>query len=217
VLTWANDPKPGCVGRAATGVELKIAEDGEVLCRGGNNFVGYLGQPEKTAETLDEDGWVHTGDIGVLDDEGYLKIVDRKKELIITAGGKNVSPANLEAELKMIPLVGQACAIGEQRPFMTALVVLDPDAAASWARDHGLSGDAATMAALAENPDVLAEIDAGLTEVMSGFNNAEAVKKVKVLGEEWLADSELLTPTSKLKRRGILAKFADEIEALYAK
>ena len=204
VLTWANDPKPGCVGRAATAVEIRIAEDGEVLCRGGNNFVGYLGQPEKTAETLDADGWVHTGDIGEIDDDGYLKIVDRKKELIITAGGKNISPANLEAELKMIPLVGQACAIGEQRPFVTALVVLDPDAAAAWARAHGLSGDDATMAALAENPEVIAEIDAGLVEVMAGFNNAEAVKKVKVLGEEWLPDSELLTPTSKLKRRGIL-------------
>ncbi len=217
VLTWANDPKPGCVGRAATAVELRIADDGEVLCRGGNNFVGYLGQPEKTAETLDDDGWVHTGDIGELDEDGYLKIVDRKKELIITAGGKNVSPANLEAELKMIPLVGQACAIGEQRPFMSALVVLDPDAAAAWARDHGLSGDDATMAALAENPEVIAEIEAGLVEVMKGFNNAEAVKKVKVLGEEWLPDSDLLTPTSKLKRRGILTKFADEIDALYAK
>jgi long-chain acyl-CoA synthetase len=217
VLTWSNTPKPGCVGRAGVGVELKIAEDGEVLARGANMFVGYLGQPEKTAETLDEDGWVHTGDIGVLDEDGYLKIVDRKKELIITAGGKNVSPANLEAELKMIPLVGQACAIGEQRPFMTALVVLDPDASAAWAREHGLTGDDATMAALAENPDVIAEIDAGLVQVMSGFNNAEAVKKVKVLGEEWLPDSELLTPTSKLKRRGILAKYADEIEGLYAK
>jgi long-chain acyl-CoA synthetase len=217
VLTWANDPKPGCVGRAATGVELKIAEDGEVLCRGGNNFVGYLGKPEQTAETIDADGWLHTGDIGVLDEDGYLKIVDRKKELIITAGGKNVSPANLEAELKMIPLVGQACAIGEQRPFMSALVVLDPDAAAAWAAAHGLTGEDATVAALAENPDVIAEIDEGLVEVMKGFNNAEAVKKVKVLGEEWLPDSELLTPTSKLKRRGILAKFADEIEELYAK
>jgi long-chain acyl-CoA synthetase len=217
VLTWANDPKPGCVGRAATAVELKIADDGEVLCRGGNNFVGYLGQPEKTAETLDEDGWVHTGDIGVLDEDGYLRIVDRKKELIITAGGKNVSPANLEAELKMIPLVGQACAVGEQRPFVAALVVLDPDAAASWARAHGLEGDDATMAALAENPDVIAEIEEGLTEVMKGFNNAEAVKKVKVLGDEWLPDSDLLTPTSKLKRRGIMNRFAAEIEELYAK
>ena len=216
-LTWSNAPKPGCVGQASVGIELMIAEDGEVLCRGGNNFEGYLGKPEQTAETVDSDGWLHTGDIGVLDDDGYLKIVDRKKELIITAGGKNVSPANLEAELKMIPLVGQACAIGEQRPFMSALVVLDPDSSAAWAASHGLSGEAATMAALAENPDVIAEINAGLVEVMAGFNNAEAIKKVKVLGEEWLPDSELLTPTSKLKRRGILATFADEIEALYAK
>ncbi|MGB0111802.1 MAG: long-chain fatty acid--CoA ligase [Ilumatobacteraceae bacterium] len=217
VLTWSNTPKPGCVGRAATAVEIAIAEDGEVLCRGGNNFVGYLGQPEKTAETLDADGWVHTGDIGVLDEDGYLKIVDRKKELIITAGGKNISPANLEAELKMIPLVGQACAIGEKRPFVSALVVLDPDAAAAWARAKGLTGDEATLPMLAENPEVLAEIDASLREVMAGFNNAESVKKVKVLADEWLPDSELLTPTSKLKRRGILARFADEIEELYAK
>jgi len=217
VLTWANDPKPGCVGRALAGVEMEIADDGEVLCRGGNNFVGYLGQPEKTAEALDDNGWFHTGDIGEIDDDGYLKIVDRKKELIITAGGKNVSPANLEAELKMINLVGQACAIGEQRPFMSALVVLDPDAASAWATSHGLSGEAATMASLAVNPDVVAEINDGLVEVMKGFNNAEAVKKVKILAEEWLPDSDLLTPTSKLKRRGILAKFADEIDALYAK
>ena len=217
VLSWSAAAKPGYVGQAATGVEMKIAEDGEVLARGGNMFEGYLGLPDKTAETIDDDGWVHTGDIGVLDDEGYLKIVDRKKELIITAGGKNISPANLEAALKMIPLVGQACAVGEQKPFVAALVVLDPDAAAAWAAEHGLEGDAATMSALAENPDVIAEIDAGLAEAMADFNNAEAVKKVKVLGNEWLPDTDLLTPTSKLKRRGVLAAFADEIDALYAK
>ncbi|MFN3254147.1 MAG: AMP-dependent synthetase/ligase [Ilumatobacter sp.] len=217
VLSWAAKPKPGCVGTAATGVEMKIAEDGEVLARGGNMFSGYLGLPDKTAETIDDDGWVHTGDIGELDDDGYLRIVDRKKELIITAGGKNVSPANLEAALKMIPLVGQCCAIGDQKPFISALVVLDPDAAASWAAAHGLTGDDASVAALATNPDVVAEINAGVVEAMSEFNNAEAVKKVTVLGDEWLPDSELLTPTSKLKRRGIYAKFADEIEALYAR
>ena len=140
VLTWSATPKPGYVGRASEGIEMKIADDGEILARGGNMFVGYLGQPEKTAETLDADGWVHTGDIGEIDADGYLKIVDRKKELIITAGGKNISPANLEAELKMIPLVGQACAIGEKRPFVAALVVLDPDASKSWATAHGLDG-----------------------------------------------------------------------------
>ena len=217
VLSWSAAAKPGYVGRPATGVEMKIAEDGEVLARGGNMFEGYLGLPDKTAESIDGEGWAHTGDIGVIDDDGYLKIVDRKKELIITAGGKNISPANLEAALKMIPLVGQACAVGEQKPFVTALVVLDPDAAAAWASEHGLEGDAATMAAMAQNVDVIAEVEAGLVVAMSNFNNAEAVKKVKVLGAEWLPDTDLLTPTSKLKRRGILSKFTDEIEALYQK
>jgi long-chain acyl-CoA synthetase len=217
VLSWSAAAKPGYVGRPATGVEMKIAEDGEVLARGGNMFEGYLGLPDKTAESIDGEGWVHTGDIGVIDDDGYLKIVDRKKELIITAGGKNISPANLEAALKMIPLVGQACAVGEQKPFVTALVVLDPDAAAAWASEHGLEGDAATMAAMAQNADVIAEVEAGLAVAMSNFNNAEAVKKVKVLGAEWLPDTDLLTPTSKLKRRGILSTFSDEIESLYKK
>jgi long-chain acyl-CoA synthetase len=178
-------------------------------------FEGYLDAPDKTAEAIDPDGWVHTGDIGEIDDDGYLRIVDRKKELIITAGGKNISPANLEAALKGIPLVGQACAVGEKRPFVSALVVLDPDSAKAWAAAHGLEGEAATMAAMANNPEVVAEIEAGLTEAMSVFNNAEAVKKVKVLGDEWMPDTELLTPTSKLKRRGILSHFADDIDALY--
>jgi long-chain acyl-CoA synthetase len=217
VLSWSNAAKAGYVGRAAAGVEMKLADDGEVLARGGNMFEGYLGLAEKTAETKDPDGWVHTGDIGEIDEDGYLKIVDRKKELIITAGGKNISPANLEAALKMIPLVGQACAIGEKRPFVSALVVLDPDAASAWAAAHGLEGDDASLVALAENPDVVAEINTALGEVMSGFNSAESVKKVKVLGEEWMPDSTLLTPTAKLKRRGITATFEAEIEDLYAK
>ena len=216
VLTWSHLAKPGFVGRAVPGVEMKLGDDGEVLARGGNMFEGYLDNPEQTADTMDPDGWVHTGDIGEIDSDGYLRIVDRKKELIITAGGKNISPANLEAALKGISLVGQACAVGEQRPFVTALVVLDPDVAKAWAAAHGLEGEAATMTAMANNPDVIAEIEAGLVQAMSTFNNAEAVKKVKVLGEEWLPDTELLTPTSKLKRRGILAHFADEISTLYA-
>ncbi len=160
---------------------------------------------------------MHTGDIGEIDEDGYLKIVDRKKELIITAGGKNVSPANLEAALKMIPLVGQACAIGDQKPFISALVVLDPDAAAAWAAAHGLEGEAATPQALALNDEVIAEVNAGLAEAMAEFNNAEAVKKVTVLGDEWMPDSEVLTPTSKLKRRGIHKAFESAIDAMYAK
>ena len=215
-MTWTPEKiKPGTVGPAIPGTEVRIAEDGEVICKGPHVFRGYLDDPEKTAEALSEDGWLHTGDIGELDDDGYLKIVDRKKELIITAGGKNISPANLEAALKQIPLVGQAAAIGDQRPFVSALVVLDPDTAPVWAKQHGIPFE--TLQDLAENAEVVAEVDAGLEAVMAGFNNAERVKKVKVLGEEWLPDSELLTPTSKLKRRGVNTAFAAEIEALYAR
>jgi long-chain acyl-CoA synthetase len=213
-MTW--DPyrvKAGSVGRAFPGCEIFLADDGEVCARGGNVFAGYLNDPEKTAEALDDDGTLHSGDIGVFDDEGYLTIVDRKKELIITAGGKNISPANLEASLKLIPLVGQACAIGDDRPFVSALIVLDPDVAPVWAKDHGI--EATSLAELAIHPDVIAEVDRGVTEVMASFNNAERVKKVTILPEEWMPDSEELTPTSKLKRRGIHAKYAEEIEAMY--
>jgi len=182
------------------------------MCRGGNVFRGYLNQPEKTAEVMDGD-WFCSGDIGEIDSDGYLKIVDRKKELIITAGGKNLSPSNLEAALKMIPLVGQAMAIGDQRPFVAALVVLDPDAAATWAAAHDCEG--MSPAELAQNSDLVAEIEAALPDAMSDFNNAERVKKVRVLGEEWMPDTDLLTPTSKLKRRGIVTRFAIEIEELY--
>jgi long-chain acyl-CoA synthetase len=213
-MTWtANQVKPGTVGPAIPGSEVALAADGEVIFRGGNVFEGYLNAPDKTAETVDDEGWLHSGDIGVLDEDGYLRIVDRKKELIITAGGKNVSPANLEAALKLIPLVGQACAIGDQRPFVSALVTLDPEVAPNWAASRGI--EFTSLSELATHPEVVAEIEEGLREVMAEFNNAEAVKKVHILGEEWLPDSELLTPTSKLKRRGIHARYADEIASLY--
>jgi long-chain acyl-CoA synthetase len=213
-MTWTPEKiKPGTVGPAVPGTEVRIADDGEVICRGPHVFQGYLNDPEKTAETI-IDGWLHSGDIGTIDEDGYLAIVDRKKELIITAGGKNISPANLEAALKKISLVGQAAAIGDQRPFVSALVVLDTDAAPNWARQQGI--DFETLADLAANEEVLAEIDRQLPEVMAGFNSAEQVKKVKVLGDEWLPDSDLLTPTSKLKRRGVNQHFAQEIEDLYA-
>jgi long-chain acyl-CoA synthetase len=214
-LTWdPYDIKPGTVGRQIPGCTVTLAEDGEIIAKGGNVFDGYLGDPEKTAEALDEEGWLHTGDIGEIDDEGYVRIVDRKKELIITAGGKNISPANLEANLKMIPLVGQACAIGDQRPFVSALVVLDPEVAPAWARSENI--EFGSIADLAGHPAVQEEVERGLAEVMASFNNAERVKKVTILAEEWLPDSEELTPTSKLKRRGVHAKYAAEIEALYA-
>jgi long-chain acyl-CoA synthetase len=215
-MTWAPVRiKPGTVGPAIPGCDVVLGDDGEVICRGGNVFLGYLNDSEKTDEALSDGGWLHSGDIGETDKDGYFKIVDRKKELLITAGGKNISPANLEAALKTVPLVGQACAIGDQRPFVSALVVLDPEAAQVWARAHTIARS--SLPELAENPDVIAEVEAGVTEAMKQFNNAERVKKVKILGEEWLPDSEELTPTSKLKRRGIHAKYAAEIEALYSK
>jgi long-chain acyl-CoA synthetase len=213
-MTWeAVKIKPGTVGPAVPGTEVALAEDGEVICRGPHVFQGYLNDPEKTAETIDEDGWLHTGDIGEIDEDGYLRIVDRKKELIITAGGKNISPANLEAALKMIPLVAQAAAIGDNRPFVSALVALDPEVAPVWATNQGI--EFTDLADLATKQEVIDAVNAGLDKVMADFNNAERVKKVHILGEEWLPDSDLLTPTSKLKRRGILARYSAEIEAMY--
>jgi long-chain acyl-CoA synthetase len=214
-LTW--DPwqiRPGTVGRAMAGVEVRLADDGEVIARGGLIFPGYLDDPAKTAEALDADGWLHTGDIGVFDADGYLRIVDRKKELIITAGGKNISPANLELALRSIPLVGQAAAIGDQRKFVSALLTLDPDVARAWAAAHGRPD--ATLEELAADPELVAEVRAGIDEAMADFNHAEQVKRFTLLPHEWLPDSAELTPTQKLKRRGIHARYAAEIEAMYA-
>ncbi len=205
-------PKIGTVGRGCHGMEVKIAEDGEVICRGGNVFQGYFKQPDKTAETI-VDGWLHSGDIGEIDDEGYIKIVDRKKELIITSGGKNISPANLEAALKTIPLIGQAAAIGDARKFVSAILVLDPEAAVVWAQANGKG--AASLSDLAADPDVLAEVQAGIDEINKQFAQVEQIKKFSLASEEWLPDSDMLTPTSKLKRRGVNARYADQIEAMY--
>ena len=207
-------PKAGTVGQALPGVSVKLAEDGEVMFRGGNVFKRYLHDEENTAETIGPDGWVHTGDIGEIDDEGYLKIIDRKKELIITAGGKNISPSNLENALKSISVIGQSFAVGDQQPFVAALVVLDADGARAWANASGKAE--LSLEQLASDVELLAHIDAEVARVMERFNNAERVKKVKVFHEEWLPDTDLMTPTQKLKRRGLRAKFADDIAALYS-
>jgi long-chain acyl-CoA synthetase len=214
-MTW--DPyevRVGTVGRAFPGVEVILGDDGEVCCRGGNVFVGYLDDPEKTADALQPDGTFHSGDIGRIDDDRYLRIVDRKKELLITAGGKNVSPANLEAALKTVPPIGQACAVGDGRRFVAALVVLDPEIAPDWFHERGI--EAGSLAELAADPRAHDELQRAVDEVMARFSTSERVRKIAVLGSEWLPDSEELTPTSKLKRRGIHAKYADQIEALYA-
>jgi long-chain acyl-CoA synthetase len=213
-MTWDPvDVRIGTVGRAFPGVEVFLGDDGEVLCRGGNVFAGYLDDPAKTADALDTDGTFHSGDIGVIDEDGYLRIVDRKKELIITAGGKNISPANLEAALKTIPAIGQACAVGDQRPFVSALVVLDPEVAPGWLAERGI--EARSLTGLAADPQAHDELQRAVDDVMTRFSNVERVKKVTVLANEWLPDGDELTPTSKLKRRSILAKYADRIDALY--
>ena len=213
-MTWSPISRPGTVGPPIPGQELKLLEDGEVCCRGGNVFSGYLKDPERTAEMLDDEGWLHSGDIGELDEAGYLKIVDRKKELIITAGGKNISPANLEAAIKSFPLIGQACAIGDGRAYMTALIVLDPDVAPAWAKSRGIEFSA--PADLAAHPDVRAEVERCVEEANARFSQVEKIKKIAILPTEWPPDSDELTPTMKLKRRGVLKKYAEEIEKLYS-
>ena len=213
-MTWSRDARAGTVGPPIPGQEVKLLEDGEVCCRGGNVFAGYLKDPERTAEMLDDDGWLHSGDIGRFDEAGYVQIVDRKKELIITAGGKNISPANLEAAIKSYPLIGQACAVGDARPYMTALIVLDPDVAPAWARSQGI--EFASLGDLAVHPDIRAEVERCVAEANGRFSQVEQIKKIAILPTEWPPDSDELTPTMKLKRRGVLAKYADQIEALYA-
>jgi long-chain acyl-CoA synthetase len=205
----------GTVGPAIPGVEVILAEDGEVLVRGDTVMAGYRNQPQKTADTIDPEGWLHTGDIGEFDDHGYLKIIDRKKELIINAAGKNMSPANIESQLKQgSTLIGQAVAVGDGRPYNVALVVLDPDAAAAFAAQHDLPDSSAKS--MSEQPAVIEEIDAGIKRANEHLSRVEQIKRFKVLSTDWQPGGEELTPTMKLKRRPISKKYAAEIEALYA-
>lgn len=215
VITWEVDKvRPGTVGRKLPGLELRLGDDGEVLARGPGIFQGYLNDPEKTAEAIDSQGWLHTGDIGVLDEDGYLKIVDRKKELIITAGGKNISPANIEAALKSGALISQVCVIGDNRPFMSALLTLDTEVLPVWAAQHGI--EETNMAALCAHPEVIAQVEKEVSDANAHFSRVEQIKKFVILSEEWVPDSEELTPTMKLKRRGVAEKYADKIENMYA-
>jgi len=207
--------KIGTVGPASAGVELKLAGDGEILCRGEFLMTGYRNQPELTAKAIDADGWLHTGDIGTLDDEGFLSIVDRKKELIINAAGKNMSPANIEAAVKTgSPLIGQACAIGDGRPYNTALIVLDSDFAPSWAQQQGL-GDL-TLEALATAPRVIEAVQAGIDEANRHLARVEQIKKFTIVPGDWLPGGDELTPTVKLKRKPIAAKYAEAIDQMYS-
>jgi long-chain acyl-CoA synthetase len=195
-----DDPRFGTVGLPIPGVELKLGEDAELLVRGGIVMRGYRNQPEKTAETIDPDGWLHTGDVAVIDDDGFVTIVDRKKELIINAAGKNMSPANIEAALKAAgPLIGQACVIGDRRPYNVALLTLDPEA--------GLDP---------RNPEVVARVQAEVDAANQRLSRVEQIKRFALLEEEWLPGGDELTPTMKLKRKPVAEKYGDAIEGLYA-
>jgi long-subunit acyl-CoA synthetase (AMP-forming) len=204
----------GTVGPASPGVEIKLADDGEVLMRGECVMLGYRNDAEKTAETIDPEGWLHTGDIGELDDDGYLTIVDRKKELIINAAGKNMSPANIEAALKSgSPLIGQAICIGDRRPYNTALIVLDADYAPMWATQNGIEG--ATLESLATESKVLEAVQSGVDAANVHLARVEQIKKFTIVPGDWVPGGDELTPTMKLKRKPIAAKYATEIEAMY--
>jgi long-chain acyl-CoA synthetase len=209
-----NDHRAPSVGVPMPGVEARLGEDGELLIRGGNVMVGYYRDPEKTADTIDKDGWVHSGDIAQLGADGHYRIVDRKKELIITSSGKNISPANLEAVAKSSPIIGQAVAIGDGHSFISVLVVLDPQVAPMWAKAHGVASS--SLAELAEHPSTIAEVRRALTVANTHLSRIEQFKRFTILPDEWSPESEELTPTMKLKRRVIHTKYKDQVDAMYA-
>ncbi|NUT45350.1 MAG: long-chain fatty acid--CoA ligase [Thermoactinospora sp.] len=203
----------GSVGRAEPGVEVRIADDGELLTRSPLNTSGYLNRAEATAELVDADGWLHTGDIGTVDADGFYRVVDRKKELIITAGGENISPAEIENHLKEHLLIGQALAYGDNRPHPVAVLTLDGETAPGWAQARAITFT--SLAELAEHPEILKEVEAAVESANTKLARVQQVKKWALLGTEWTAETEELTPSLKLKRRVIHAKYADIIESLY--
>lgn len=207
--------KIGTVGPAVPGVEIRLDSDGEVLMQSDIVMVGYRNLPDKTAETFTDDGWLRTGDIGEIDDDGYLRIVDRKKELIISAAGKNMSPANIESTLKAAsPLIGQACTIGDARPYNTALIVLDADFAPMWASQQGLQDT--SLEALATDERMRAEVQEGVEKANARLARVEQIKKFHLVAGDWLPGGDELTPTMKLKRKPIHEKYQQDIEGMYA-
>jgi long-chain acyl-CoA synthetase len=205
--------KIGTVGQPLPGVEIKIADDGEILIKGGNVFGGYYRNDEATEEVLDDDGWFRSGDVGQFDDEGFLRITGRKKELIVTAAGKNVAPAVLEERLKAHRLVSQAMVVGDNRPFVAALITLDPDELAAFAQEHGLEGGAAE---LRNHEPIQQEIHQAVEAANEAVSRAESIRKVAVLERDFSAEDEEITPTMKVKRNVVAEHFADEIEQIYA-
>ncbi|HYI43870.1 MAG TPA: long-chain fatty acid--CoA ligase [Actinomycetota bacterium] len=207
--------KIGTVGTPLPGLEVKIAEDGEILVRGANVMKGYYKDEKATAETVDSDGWLHSGDVGEFDQHNYLKITDRKKDLIITAGGKNIAPQELENKAKHAhPLISQVVVIGDRRPFLCALVTLDEEKAPGWAKEHGIEGD---IAAIANDERTLKELEAAFNEVNQTLAKVEGIKKIRVLERDFLQEEDEITPTMKVKRKTINEIYADVIEDIYNK
>ncbi|MCP3138626.1 AMP-dependent synthetase/ligase [Pyxidicoccus xibeiensis] len=213
-INTPDDFRLGSVGRPIPGVELRLAEDGEIFVRGPVVFLGYLSEDGQIVSPADADGWMATGDIGTLDAEGFLSITDRKKELIITSSGKNIAPSRIENMLRAHPLVGQAMAIGDRQPYVTALVSLDPDVAPLWAKAHGLA--AASLADLASDPRVRAELESLVAATNSRLSRAEQIKCFDVVPEAWSPATGEITLTLKLKRRVILQHYAARIATFYA-
>lgn len=203
----------GTVGRPLPGASIRIAEDGEVLIRGPHVFRGYWNNQQATAEAFTADGWFRSGDIGILDDDGYLRITGRKKELIVTAGGKNVAPVVLEDRLNAHPLVSQSMVVGDDRPYIAALITLDPEELPRWAERRGKPYD---REALAADPDLVAEIEAAVAAANAAVSRAESIRKYRILTEDFTMERDELTPTLKLKRRVVMEHHADAIQALYA-
>jgi long-chain acyl-CoA synthetase len=206
--------KPGSIGPAADFNEVRIdAATGEILVRGPNVFKGYLNLPEKTAEALDADGWLHTGDVGLMDDDGYVRITDRMKDIIITAGGKNITPSELENELKFSPYITDAVVIGDKRPYLVVIVMIDQDNVEKFAQDQDIPFS--NYASLTRAPEVQALIQGEIDRVNAGFARVEQIKKFFLLDRQLSAEDEELTPTMKLKRKLVEKKYEDQIQALY--
>jgi long-chain acyl-CoA synthetase len=210
-ISSPDDFKIGTIGKPFPGCEVRIADDGEILVKGPNVFQGYHKNEEATRETI-VDGWLHTGDIGEIDSDGFIKITGRKKDIIITAGGKNITPANLEAEIKQHPLVSQCVVVGDRRPYLVALVTLDPEEAAAYAQENGLDE---TPAQLAANADVKTSIMAHVDKINQNFARVEQVKKIAILPNDLSQEGGELTPTLKVKRAVVATKHEQAIEQLY--
>jgi long-chain acyl-CoA synthetase len=204
--------KIGTVGRPLPGTAVRVADDGELLFRGGQVFAGYWENEEATRETLERDGWVHTGDVGEVDDEGFVRITGRKKEILVTAGGKNVAPAVLEDRLRAHALVDQCMVVGDGQPFIAALVTLDPDSLPAWAAAHGKPD---RIADLVDDPDLHAEIEAAVEDANKAVSKAESIRKFKILADAWTEEGGQLTPSLKLKRHVVMRESREEIAGLY--